>query len=102
MKGEPDPVFFEAPSELRDWLERNHDRAEVLWAGFHKVATGRPSLAWSELVDELLCFGWIDGVRKSINGESWMIRITPRRPNSRWSEKNVLRFAERFGVSELL
>ncbi|MEJ2482532.1 MAG: YdeI/OmpD-associated family protein [Gemmatimonadota bacterium] len=94
MKGEPDPTFFETPAEFRAWLESHHDRSEVLWVGFHKKATGRPSIDWPELVDELLCFGWIDGLRKSIDEERWMIRITPRRPNSDWSETNRRRFGE--------
>lgn len=94
MNAEPDPIFFETSSDLRDWLEHHHDRSDVLWVGFHKKATGRPSITWPELVDELLCYGWIDGLRRSIDEERWMIRVTPRRPRSRWSEVNLRRFAE--------
>lgn len=92
--GEPDPTFFATSDELRAWLEVHHERADLLWVGFHKKATGRPSIDWPELVDELLCFGWIDGKRQSIDAESWMIRITPRRPSSDWSETNRRRFGE--------
>jgi uncharacterized protein YdeI (YjbR/CyaY-like superfamily) len=89
-----EPRFFESSADLRAWLAENHASENVLWVGFHKKATGRPSIDWPELVDELLCFGWIDGRRKSIDAERWMIRITPRRPNSRWSETNRRRFGE--------
>ena len=88
------PTFFETPDDLRNWLAENHASADELWVGFHKKATGRPSIDWPELVDELLCFGWIDGLRKSIDDERWMIRITPRRPRSNWSDVNLRRFAE--------
>ena len=94
MNAEPDPVFFATPAELRAWLEARHERADLLWVGFHKKATGRPSITWPELVDELLCFGWIDGLRRSIDEERWMIRVTPRRPRSEWSDVNVRRFEE--------
>lgn len=87
-------MFFETGAAFRRWLDANHDAESELWVGFHRKSTGRPSIDWPELVDELLCIGWIDGLRKSIDDESWMIRITPRRPNSRWSEKNLRRFRE--------
>jgi uncharacterized protein YdeI (YjbR/CyaY-like superfamily) len=85
---------LETSADLRAWLEANHDSAAELWVGIYKKATGRPSITWPELVDELLCFGWIDGLRKSIDEERWMIRVTPRRPRSNWSEVNQRRFAE--------
>lgn len=88
------PTFFKTSAAFRAWLEANHESADELWVGFHKKATGRPSLSWPELVDELLCFGWIDGLRKSIDDERWMIRITPRRPRSKWSAVNVRRLEE--------
>ena len=92
-----EPIFFETRADFRAWLAANHASADELWVGFHKKATGRPSITWPELVDELLCFGWIDGLRKSIDDERWMIRITPRRPRSNWSAVNLRRFEESSG-----
>jgi uncharacterized protein YdeI (YjbR/CyaY-like superfamily) len=93
MDRDDQPTFFETPEALRAWIVVNHASADELWVGFHKKATGRPSITWPELVDELLCFGWIDGLRKSIDDERWMIRITPRRSRSSWSDVNQQRFA---------
>jgi len=90
----PQPTFFAAPEELRAWLERNHAQAAELWVGFYKRGTGRPSITWPESVDEALCFGWIDGVRKSLGDDSYMIRFTPRKPRSTWSTVNIARVAE--------
>ena len=89
-----DPIFFASPKEFRRWLERNHASQKELHAGFHKRHTGKPSMTWSQSVDEALCFGWIDGVRKSIDGESYLIRFTPRKPRSNWSAVNIKRVAE--------
>ncbi len=86
---EADPIFFKGPSEFRKWLDRNHDRAPELWIGFWKVSTGKPSITWSEAIDEELCFGWIDGIRKSIDADSYKQRFTPRRPRSIWSRINI-------------
>lgn len=83
------PVFFSTPNEFRAWLAENHDEEQELLVGFYKVATGKPSLTWDESVDEAICFGWIDGVRKRINDESYTIRFTPRKPDSYWSKKNI-------------
>jgi uncharacterized protein YdeI (YjbR/CyaY-like superfamily) len=83
------PIFFKGPNEYRQWLEKNHGRAKELWIGFWKKSTGRPSLTWQECVDESLCFGWIDGVRKSIDGDCYKQRVTPRRPTSIWSQVNI-------------
>ena len=94
MTSADEPTFFETPAELRAWLEAHQESQDELWVGFHKKATGRPSISWPELVDELLCFGWIDGLRQSIDEQRWMIRITPRRPRSNWSEVNLRRFTE--------
>ena len=94
MTSNPDPTFFETSADLRAWLEANHDSADELWVGFHRKATGQPSITWPELVDELLCFGWIDGLRKSIDEQRWMIRVTPRRSRSNWSQVNLRRFEE--------
>ena len=67
-------IFFATPAELRDWLDANHETATELWVGFHKRATGRPSMVWSEAVDQELCFGWIDGIRKSVDADSYANR----------------------------
>jgi uncharacterized protein YdeI (YjbR/CyaY-like superfamily) len=72
-------------------LTRHHESADELWVGFHKRATGKPSLTWPESVDEALCFGWIDGLRRSIDAESYMIRFTKRRADSIWSAVNIRR-----------
>ena len=87
-------TFFVKPDELRAWLERNHDSAQELLVGFYKKGSGKPSLTWPESVDEALCFGWIDGVRRSINDESYTIRFTPRKPRSTWSAVNVRKVGE--------
>jgi len=83
------PTFFEDALRFRAWLEANHATATELIVGFRKVGTGMPSMTWSESVDEALCFGWIDGVRKRIDDVSYLIRFTPRRIGSIWSLVNV-------------
>lgn len=83
------PKFFQSPSAFRKWLAANHAKAQELWVGFHKKGSGKPSITWPDSVDEALCFGWIDGIRKSIDAESYMIRFTPRKPSSNWSTVNV-------------
>jgi uncharacterized protein YdeI (YjbR/CyaY-like superfamily) len=83
------PIYFPTPADFRAWLEANHARAEELLVGFHKKGSGRPSLTWPESVDEALCFGWIDGVRRSLGETAYTIRFTPRRPTSIWSAANV-------------
>lgn len=83
------PTFFPTPTDFRRWLQKNHQRAAELWVGFRKRGTGRPSLTWPESVEEALCFGWIDGLRKSIDAGSYMIRFTPRKPTSTWSAINI-------------
>ena len=85
------PTFFETPAEFRKWLEANHDSAEELLLGLHKKSSGRPSITLREAQDEALCFGWIDGVARSIDESSWAIRFTPRRPGSAWSAVNIER-----------
>lgn len=82
-------VFFENQQSFRNWLIENHLKEKELFVGFHRVSTGKPSMTWSESVDQALCFGWIDGVRNSINNESYSIRFTPRRTNSVWSKINI-------------
>lgn len=86
--------FFATPSELRAWLARHQDRASEVWIGFYKKKSGKPSITWPEAVDVALCFGWIDGVRKSINETSYAIRLTPRKPRSTWSAINIKKAQE--------
>ena len=86
--------FFRTPADLRRWFEKNHETVEELWVGFLKKDTGRPSITWPESVDEALCVGWIDGIRKRIDEESYKIRFTPRRAGSIWSAVNIRRVAE--------
>jgi uncharacterized protein YdeI (YjbR/CyaY-like superfamily) len=88
------PTFFATAAELRDWLERNHVSETELIVGFYKRGSGKPSITWQELVDEELCFGWIDGVRKGIDEVSYSNRITPRTPRSTWSAINIARAEE--------
>jgi uncharacterized protein YdeI (YjbR/CyaY-like superfamily) len=92
--GEPgsspaEPIFFETPEALREWLDRNHDAAPELFVGAWKKATGRPSLTWEQIVEEALCVGWIDGIRRGWPGDGWVIRLTPRRKGSNWSAVNI-------------
>ncbi|HEY2376369.1 MAG TPA: YdeI/OmpD-associated family protein [Gemmatimonadaceae bacterium] len=82
-------IFFASPDDFRTWLMQHHEAAHELWVGFHKKHTGRPTLTWPESVDEALCFGWIDGVRKSVGREAYVIRFTPRKPRSIWSNVNI-------------
>ena len=89
-----DAIFFETPGELRAWLEEHHASASELWVGYYKKASGRRSPTWSEVVDEALCFGWIDGKSQRIDEHRYRQRITPRRPNSNWSELNVSKIAD--------
>jgi uncharacterized protein YdeI (YjbR/CyaY-like superfamily) len=83
------PVFFANPSSFCTWLEEYHADAPALWVGFYKKGSGKASITWPEAVAEALCFGWIDGVRKSVDDDSYTIRFTPRRPRSIWSAVNV-------------
>jgi uncharacterized protein YdeI (YjbR/CyaY-like superfamily) len=84
-------VFFPTPRDLQKWFRRNHATEQELWVGFYKKNSGKPSVTWPESVDEALCVGWIDGIRKSIDAESYMIRFTPRRRGSIWSAVNIKR-----------
>lgn len=88
------PTFFPTPEDFRNWLAENHQAETELWVGYFKKATGKPSITWPESVDEALCFGWIDGLRKSIDDEAYMIRFTPRKSTSHWSNVNIRRFTE--------
>jgi uncharacterized protein YdeI (YjbR/CyaY-like superfamily) len=83
------PRFFPTPADFRAWLDANHERATELLVGFHKKDSGLPSITWPESVDEALCYGWIDGVRRSLGETSYTIRFTPRKKRSIWSNVNV-------------
>jgi len=88
------PRFFATPKQFRAWLGKHHADTSELWVGFYKKDAGRPSITWPESVDEALCVGWIDGLRKSIDEHSYMIRFTPRKPGSTWSQVNTKRAKE--------
>jgi uncharacterized protein YdeI (YjbR/CyaY-like superfamily) len=88
------PKFFRTPAAFRAWLERHHDTTDELLVGFYRKDSGRPSITWPESVDAALCFGWIDGVRRRIDEQSYSIRFTPRRRGSIWSAVNIRRMAE--------
>lgn len=85
------PTFFARPELFRAWLAKHHEDRTELWVGFRKKGSGKPSITWPEAVDEALCFGWIDGVRKTLDDERYVIRFTPRAPRSHWSLVNISR-----------
>jgi uncharacterized protein YdeI (YjbR/CyaY-like superfamily) len=85
------PTFFRTPADFRKWLIKYHDKRDILLVGFYKKDSGKPSITWAESVDQALCFGWIDGVRKRIDETSYTIRFTPRRSSSIWSNININR-----------
>jgi uncharacterized protein YdeI (YjbR/CyaY-like superfamily) len=85
------PRFFKIPTDFRKWFEAHHASVPELWVGYYKKDSGKPSITWPESVDEGLCFGWIDGIRKSIDDLSYKIRFTPRKPRSTWSAVNIKR-----------
>jgi uncharacterized protein YdeI (YjbR/CyaY-like superfamily) len=89
-----EPTFFATPEDFRAWLEAHHETETEMLVGFHKKGSGRPSITWPESVDQALCFGWIDGVRRSLGDESYTIRFTPRKQRSNWSAINVRRVGE--------
>ncbi|HXH06967.1 MAG TPA: YdeI/OmpD-associated family protein [Vicinamibacterales bacterium] len=88
------PTYFRSASEFRKWLDEHHASEVELWVGYHKKGTGVASMTWQESVDEALCFGWIDGIRKSIDESRYTIRFTPRRSGSNWSKINIERINE--------
>jgi uncharacterized protein YdeI (YjbR/CyaY-like superfamily) len=88
------PTFFATPAAWRNWLDKNHTRRQELLVGFYKKSSGKPSITWPESVDAALCFGWIDGIRRRIDDESYSIRFTPRNPRSTWSAINIKRVEE--------
>jgi len=99
---EPHDVrHFSSPAEFREWLEANHSRRDELWVGYWKKGTGKESVSWAETVDEALCFGWIDGVRRRLSEKAYAIRFTPRRPGSTWSRRNVERYGELKVLSQI-
>jgi len=88
------PKFFSKSSDFREWLERNHKKKTELLVGYYKKDSGKPSITWPESVDTALCFGWIDGIRKSLAEETYTIRFTPRKEKSHWSAVNLKRFVK--------
>lgn len=95
MPREPSPAtYFSSPDEWRAWLARHHQGATELLVGFHKAATGRPRMTWPESVDEALCVGWIDGVRRRVDDDRYTIRFSPRKATSVWSAVNIRRVGE--------
>jgi uncharacterized protein YdeI (YjbR/CyaY-like superfamily) len=88
------PIFFPTQNDFRRWLEENHDKESELIVGFYNVKSGKQTMTWSEAVDQALCFGWIDGVRRKVDEESYSNRFTPRRPNSNWSAVNIAKVAQ--------
>ena len=86
--------FFETAGDLRRWFETNHETATELWVGLYKIGSGRASIRWPEVVDEALCFVWIDGIRRRIDDVSYKNRLTPRRKGSNWSAINIARVGE--------
>ncbi len=83
------PTFFPTPAEFRAWLEDHHATTNHLWVGYYKKATNKASVTWEDTVEEALCYGWIDGIRKSRDDESYVIRFTPRKSRSVWSQRNI-------------
>jgi uncharacterized protein YdeI (YjbR/CyaY-like superfamily) len=88
------PRFFARPELLHAWFEAHHATDDELLVGYHKVGSKRPSVTWAQSVDEALCFGWIDGIRRSLDAQRYTIRFTPRRARSIWSQKNIARYRE--------
>ena len=89
-----DIIFFRKPEDFRSWLQKNHNKEKELLVGFYKKSSGKPSITWPESVDQALCFGWIDGIRRSNDEESYSIRFTPRNPKSTWSAANIKKVEE--------
>ena len=89
-----DPIYFTNQEEFRKWLEINHEKATEIIVGFYKVGTKKHNMTWSQSVDQALCFGWIDGIRRSVDKERYCIRFTPRKPTSIWSDINIRKIEE--------
>jgi uncharacterized protein YdeI (YjbR/CyaY-like superfamily) len=92
---------FSSPSDFREWLEENHSTGNELWVGYWKKGTGRKSVTWPQTVDEALCFGWIDGIRRRLSDKAYAIRFTPRRTGSTWSRRNLERYKELMGLGQI-
>ena len=88
MEDKP-PTYFKNSKEFRSWLNKNGEKEKFLWVGYYRKSTQIPSIDWPESVDQALCFGWIDGIRKTVDEKSYKIRFTPRNPNSHWSKVNI-------------
>lgn len=86
---EQTPTFFATRDDFRAWLEEHHATTAHLWVAYYKKATNKPSVTWEDTVDEALCVGWIDGIRKARDNESYVIRFTPRKSRSVWSQRNI-------------
>lgn len=89
-----DPRLFRDQAAFRAWLARNHDTVTELWVGFYNKASGKSAMTYAQAVDEALCWGWIDGIKRKVDGERYTNRFTPRRPTSKWSDVNLRRYAE--------
>lgn len=96
-----EPLFFATPEDFRQWLEDNHKHKTELLVGFYKVGSGKASMTWPQSVDQALCFGWIDGVRRSVDAEAYSIRFTPRRADSIWSAVNIAKVAQLTGAGHM-
>lgn len=88
------PVFFKSVNKLRKWFQKNYGKANELWIGFYNVRSGKKGVTYKQAVDEALCFGWIDGIRKNLDKESYVNRFTPRRKSSIWSDINTTRIKQ--------
>ena len=89
MKSKQQLLFFKTTDDFKDWLAQNYNKAQEIWVGYYKKSIKKESISWEESVEAAITFGWIDGIRKSINDESYTIRFTPRKPDSNWSLKNI-------------
>jgi len=89
-----DPIYFKDQDEFRSWLKENHQTATELLVGYYKTGSGKANMTWSQSVDQALCFGWIDGIRRSIDNEKYCIRFTPRKSASIWSKINIDKIGE--------
>ena len=98
---QPNPIFFAKPSEFHAWLEKNHETAAEIWVGFHKKSSGKPTITMQESVDEALCFGWIDSVRRGVNETSYANRFTKRKTRSTWSAINIGRAKELINLGRM-
>jgi len=94
-------TFFKSPADFRKWLKKHHATATELWVGYYKTSSGKASITWPESVDEALCFGWIDGIRKSLDDLSYTLRFTPRKTGSIWSAVNI-KHAQELGEQGLM